>query len=179
MGSAAGWLTHILVWLVILAVTATLMVSVLIPRITGATPYTILTGSMKPSMPPGTMVVVRPRPFEAIGVGEVITYQLESGNSTVVTHRVTSVGINGARKRTLQTQGDANQVPDTQPVQPVQVKGVVWYSVPHLGRVTNLISGAQRQIVIYGVVALLLLYSAGMFAIELRGRRRKRVVRDG
>ncbi len=47
-----GWLGQLLAWLAILGVVAILLVAVLVPRLGGATPYTILTGSMKPDYPP-------------------------------------------------------------------------------------------------------------------------------
>ena len=49
-----------LAWLVILGAVAVLLVAVVVPRVAGATPYTVLTGSMAPAYPPGTLVVVRP-----------------------------------------------------------------------------------------------------------------------
>ena len=82
-------------WLFILATLSILAVAVLLPRIGGATPYTVLTSSMEPDLPPGTLVVVKPTPAEQIGVGSVITYQLNSGKSSVVTHRVVSQTIDG------------------------------------------------------------------------------------
>ncbi len=70
------------------------------PRLGGATPYTVLTSSMEPEYPPGTLVVVRPVPIEEIGIGDVITYQLESGEPTVVTHRVVGLSTTlGASSR--------------------------------------------------------------------------------
>ncbi len=35
-------------------------VVVVVPKVGGATAYTVLTGSMRPTMPPGTLVVVKP-----------------------------------------------------------------------------------------------------------------------
>jgi predicted ribosomally synthesized peptide with SipW-like signal peptide len=50
------WLGRLVAGLVILAAVAALVVTVLVPRLTGATPYTIRTGSMTPALPPGTLV---------------------------------------------------------------------------------------------------------------------------
>ena len=86
-----GWLGQLLAWMVILAVTTMLVATVGVPRATGATPYGVLTGSMRPELPPGSLVIVRPTAAADIGVGDVITYQLESGRPEVVTHRVVAV----------------------------------------------------------------------------------------
>lgn len=174
LGRVATWLGHLLSWVVVLGVAAIVTVAVVVPRIGGATPYTVLTGSMRPTMPPGTMVVVRPKPVDEIRVGDVVTYQLHSGEPAVVTHRVVAVGIDGAGHRTFRTQGDANDAPDAAWVRAVQVKGVRWYAVPHLGRVSNLLNGAERRAVLAIVVSALLAYAAFMFGSDVRDRRRRR-----
>lgn len=165
-----GWLGRVLAWLVILGICAVLLVAVLIPRFAGATPYAVLTGSMSPDMPPGTLVVVKPIDPMQIGVGDVITYQLESGVPTVVTHRVVAQGLNAEGQPVFQTQGDANDDPDRLWVMPVQVRGVKWYSVPYLGRVNNALNGSERQMAVYVVAALLLGYAAYLFVSAARDR---------
>ena len=77
--SILGWTGQVLAWFVIAGVLVLLTLAVLVPRVGGATPYTILTGSMEPGLPPGTLVVVKPVPADRIAIGSVITYQLDSG----------------------------------------------------------------------------------------------------
>jgi signal peptidase len=164
---------EVVAWLVILVVAAVLAVAVVVPRVAGATPYTVLTGSMQPHYPPGTLVVVKPVPVERIGVGSVITYQLRSGEPTVVTHRVVAVASSVNGERVLQTKGDANAVPDQTWVRPVQVRGELWYALPYLGYATNLLTANQRQAVLVAVVAVLLGYATVMFAGAFRDRTHK------
>jgi signal peptidase len=165
-------LRQVAAWSVILLATAVLAIAVLVPRMAGATPYVILTGSMEPQMPPGTLVVVRSVDPGAITTGSVITYQLESGNPTVVTHRVRSVGLDAAGEWRFVTQGDANNDPDPRQVMPVQIKGERWYYVPYLGYVTSVTTGQQHQIALVVVVVGLLGYAAAMFLAAVRDRRR-------
>lgn len=168
-----GWIIQVFAWLVILSVAIAVTVAVLIPRISGATPYTILTGSMQPSIPPGTLVVMKPVPVEEIGLGTVVTYQLKSGEPTVVTRRVVSTGMNGKGERVFRTQGDANNAADAKPVRPVQIKGALWYKVPYLGYVNKYITGKERHITMIIVVSGLLLYAAFMFTSAMRDRVKK------
>jgi signal peptidase len=165
---------RVLTWAVILSAVAALMVAVLVPRLAGATPYSVLTGSMRPDLGPGTLVVVRPTPFEELQIGDVITYQLESGKPTVVTHRVVGIGIDVEGEQVLQTQGDDNESLDPQPVHEVQVKGELWYSVPLLGHLQQTFSGQDRQRAVYVVATLLLGYAAMAWGGALRDRRRTR-----
>jgi signal peptidase I len=173
--STLAWGGQLFAWLTILGLSAVIAVSVLVPRVAGATPYTILTGSMRPQMPPGTMVVVKPVSADRVRVGDVVTYQLKSGEPAVVTHRVVAVGVDGTGKRIFRTQGDANDIADEAWVRPVQIKGVRWYDVPYVGRFNSLVTGSQRQVVLVAVVGFLLGYATYMFASDIRERRTRRI----
>ena len=168
---ALSWSGQVLAWMVLLAAAALATAGVLLPRVAGATPYSVLTGSMSPSLPTGTLVVTRPVAIEDVLVGDVITYQLQSGEDTVVTHRVlaTRFGCDGALE--LLTQGDANPVADSAPVREVQLRGRVWYAVPHLGRATAILTGSQKQTAIYVLGSGLALYSAASFVGAAKDRR--------
>lgn len=155
-------------------VVVVLGISVILPALGGGTAYTILTGSMEPGMPPGTVVVVRPTPVDQIRTGDVVTYQIDSGEPTVATHRVIAVQTSLDGKIQLITQGDANNAPDPNPVLPVQVKGVRWYSVPFVGLPALAVDGNIRQVVVMGAVVLLFGYAAMSFGGALRDRRHAR-----
>ncbi|MEI2810710.1 MAG: signal peptidase I [Nocardioides sp.] len=169
-GGAFRWLGLCLAWTVIVSALAAITAAVLIPRIGGATPYTVLTGSMQPNYPPGTLVVVKPVAAEDIGVGSVITYQLKSGEPAVVTHRVVTV-TQADGQPAFQTQGDANNAVDPDWVAPVQIRGKLWYAVPYLGYLNTMIEPSQRQQAGYVVAGLLVAYAASMFAGAARDRR--------
>lgn len=174
VGLRGGMIARVLSWAIILVVAAAIAATVLIPRLVGAIPYTVLSGSMSPTYPPGTLVVVKPVKVEEVSIGEVVTYQLSSGREAVATHRVVGLANDLRGERLLTTQGDANEVPDPEPVREVQVKGKVWYSVPYLGHVNSIVSGRQRQIIMYVVITALLVYAAYMFAGAVRDKRSDR-----
>lgn len=166
-----GRVTQVVSWVIICSTVSVLLVSVLVPRLAGATPFTILTGSMRPGMPPGTLVVVKPTAVAEISVGDVITYQLTSGEPTVVTHRVVAKGFDLSGNITLTTKGDANDAEDEKLVVPAQVRGVRWYSIPHLGRAVNVVKSSQRDVVGVVVAGLLAGYAGLMFVGSIRDRR--------
>lgn len=169
-----GFIGQVAAWLVILALAAVLAVAVLVPRLGDATPYTVLTGSMEPTYPPGTLVVVKSVDPEEIHAGEVVTFQLESGESAVATHRVVEVSHELDGDVLFRTKGDANDAVDAEPVRPAQLKGRVWYSVPYLGHANDVLTGSQRQIAVYAAASLLMGYAAFMFTGSLRERSRSR-----
>lgn len=147
---------------------------IVIPAIAGATPMTILTQSMEPTYPPGTLVIVQPIETEKIRIGDAITYQLESGKPEVVTHRVIAISTSEGEK-SFTTKGDNNAVADPKPVLPVQVRGHVWYSVPYIGYLNMLVNGDARGWVIPVIAVGLFAYAGYMFASGVSSSiRRKR-----
>jgi len=165
----------------LLIVAALAVLLIVLPKATGSTPLTVLTGSMEPGLPPGTLLVVRPTPVEQVQVGDVVTYQIASGRPEVITHRVT--GIESAADGDLRfvLQGDANDEPDPEPVRPEQVRGVLWYSVPLVGWVNQAVAGEARTWIVPLLAAGLLAYAAYMIVsgvLDAR-RRRRRSARHG
>lgn len=66
-----------------LAVLAGLLI---IPKLMGYEEMAVLTGSMEPKYPVGTLIFVKEADPNTLEVGDVITYHLDS--NTVVTHRI-------------------------------------------------------------------------------------------
>lgn len=168
------FLVTVVSWTALLGALVVLIVAVVVPRLAGATPYTVLTGSMEPTYPPGTLVVVRPVDTSAIRPGDVVTIQLRSGEPEVVTHRVVGVLVGRDGSPRWRTQGDANDVADQDLRIAEQVRGRVWYSVPHLGRASNVLSGSTRNTLTLVMAGALAVYALAMFTSAIADRRRRR-----
>ena len=129
---------------------------VVIPMATGSQTYSVLTSSMAPKYAPGTFLVVKPVPFDELNVGDIITYQIESGAPAVITHRITSVSAEQSGEIVFTTKGDNNSVEDAQPVREIQVKGELLYAVPFVGFVANGLGNSDRGAMAqWGAVALM------------------------
>jgi signal peptidase len=147
---------------------------VALPMLTKSTPYTVLTSSMNPSYPAGTLVIVKPSDVQQIHIGDVITYQIKSNDPAVITHRVIQI-IEPAKagdQVSFITKGDANSLPDPV-VKPVQVRGVVWYAIPYIGWINNVINGGMRNVLVPIIAGGLFLYAGFMGASTVIDRRRK------
>lgn len=166
---AAGALLNGLSLGVLLIVLALGALTIALPAAVGGMPLSVLTGSMRPTLPPGTLVVVKPVPVEDIGVGDVITFQITSGAPAVATHRVIARSIDsGSGETRFTTQGDANTTPDPEQVRPVQVRGKVWYAVPYLGWVNQAVDAQTRSWAIPVLAGALFVYAAWAFGTGLR-----------
>jgi signal peptidase len=148
---------------------------IVVPAATGSTPYTILTTSMEPTYPPGTLIVVKPTDPQSINVGDVVTYQVKSNEPEVITHRVVQIVHSSDPDAELRfvTKGDNNGAADGE-IRAVQVRGVVWYAVPWIGYINNLVNGDARAVVIPLVATALFLYAGWMIISSVIQRRRRR-----
>jgi signal peptidase I len=88
------------------------------------------TGSMAPTIPAGSLAVVREVPVSEVRVGDVVTVEREG--KLPVTHRVTSVRLEGG-SGVLTMKGDANPVEDPAPYTVSTVRTVLW-SAPGLAQ---------------------------------------------
>lgn len=71
----------------------------------------VLTGSMRPGIQPGDLVVVVPEPTSAVRAGQVLDFHPPGEGGASVTHRVVSVS-RSRRGTFIRTKGDANNVAD-------------------------------------------------------------------
>ena len=166
----------------LLAVVALALILIVVPKIAGATPLTVLTASMEPRYPPGTLIYVLPVKSADIRLGDVITYQIESGKPAVISHRVIAINSPANGKRTFILKGDNNSMPDQAAVLPVQVRGRLWYSVPLLGWVNSALNGSKRSWIVDAVAAALFAYAGYMIIsgiVAASRKRRKKSTADG
>ncbi|MGP6204992.1 signal peptidase I [Microbacterium sp.] len=147
-------------------------VVVVVPAVFGATAYTITGRSMEPALPVGTLIVTRPVDPAEIRTGDIITFQLESGQAEVATHRVIGAQSTADGTAAFVTRGDANDVADSTPVIADQIRGRLWYSVPLVGWVNYVLTGPVRAVMLPLAVAALCGYAVWMFYGAFRDRRR-------
>ena len=140
------WVKNILSWTLLAAAVALLAALVVVPRLTGSTAYTVLTGSMQPTYPPGTLIVVKPTPGDQLKSGDVITFQPESGNPSVTTHRIVSIVYDASGNRRFITKGDANNTSDEVQLVQEQIRGRLLYSVPYVGHINRVLNASSRSI---------------------------------
>lgn len=154
-------LTTVLVALVVLA--AILLAGV---RLIGFQVFTVLSGSMEPTYPTGSLLYVKAVDTQTLQEGDVITFLLDE--DTVATHRIVEVlpdeqDVSVIRYR---TKGDANNAPDGVPVHYRNIIGSPVFSIPGLGYVANAIQkppGTYIAIVV-GALLMLLVFLPDLFS---------------
>ncbi|WP_431837690.1 signal peptidase I [Cellulomonas sp. Y8] len=146
--------------------TISIVVSVLC-LLLGIRPAVVISGSMEPGIPVGSLTVSRTVPAEQVQVGDVVTVPRVNADG-LVTHRVVSTApADDGRSTVLELQGDANRDPDLLPYVVTEV-GHVLTTVPGVGTLVQLL---QQNVV--AVVAGLLVVTVLVTApVDRLGGRR-------
>jgi signal peptidase len=151
-----GALVSLAASLAVVTLAAVAVALTLVPALVGGHALTVLSPSMVPALPPGSVLVDRPVAADSVRVGDVITYATTdevSGVPILITHRVVAIESNSAGP-TFITQGDANNAADDRPVEGAQIRGKVWYHVPYIGVARNFLLAQGAGLILGGVVAL-------------------------
>lgn len=96
-------------------------------NLTNVCSYTVLTGSMRPEINPGDVIIVKKINIEDVNSGDIITFNKDS---EVITHRAIEAKDNG-----IVTKGDNNNVLDSGQVTSTSLIGRVILIVPKIGYV--------------------------------------------
>lgn len=104
----------------------------LIPQF-GIKALTVLTGSMRPEIQPGTIVLVHKVAPTSLRVGQVITYINPADPKETITHRIVALTNNHGLVG-VTTKGDANTTVDRE-FAAGRVVGTEFFAIPFLGRI--------------------------------------------
>ena len=151
---------HVLASIVMYAVIALVLLLTLGPRFLPFQTFYIRTGSMRPGLPVGSLVVSTRQPAANLRVGDVITFNRPGVPGDVVTHRIAAIESSPTGP-VFVTKGDANGVPDSWRV---NATGDGWkyaFSVPYVGYAVGYLQsglagiGARGALIILGTVLAL------------------------
>lgn len=167
----------IVVGVALAVVVAVVAAVVIVPRVLGWVPLTILSGSMEPTIPVGSQVIVEPLLTEAevsdLQLGDVITFMPNPDDPTLVTHRVVGRTLVGDGTVELTTQGDANDVADEGVLTSTQIRGLVRYHVPYVGYAATFLGPGEKNLVAAGLAVSLLAYAVWQISVARRARRNR------
>lgn len=119
----------------------------------GIRPLVVISGSMEPTIPVGSVILSRTVPATEVAVGDVVTVE-RPRNLGLITHRVVSTTAHGG-STDLVLRGDANKVDDPEPYTVTTAGEYVWH-IPELGHLAMLLQ-TRGGLIIAGAIALVLL----------------------
>ena len=116
---------------IIIAALISLAAVLIIPILTGHKSMAVLSGSMEPKIPVGSVCYAKAIDVDNLKIGDIVTYRL-SGD-TMVTHRIIKIDSD---KKQITTKGDANDTEDASPVRFDDIVGRINFHIPYLGYVS-------------------------------------------
>jgi len=137
----------------IINVTTTLIIVIglifLVLCAVGITPYVVLSGSMEPKVPTGSLCFINEHvKYESIKTGDVIAFKMSDG--TLVTHRAVDKTEEG-----IITKGDANDANDLVVTTASNYVGKNIGSIPFAGYVVKTIQTTKGKIILGTFVVVL------------------------
>lgn len=141
--SALGTVLLILLVLVCLPLT--------VPRVFGYHIYTVVTGSMEPAIPTGSLVYIKGIPPQEVEEKDVIAFYGAMDGTSIITHRVVS---NSEIMNEFITKGDANETKDMNPIPYDNYIGKVMLSVPYVGGIAQTFTSTYGKIAAAGIIGL-------------------------
>jgi signal peptidase len=162
IGNAVSWVVSILI------IAAALLM--LVPALLGLQRYVIVSGSMEPTIPTGSVVYDEAVPVPELKVGDVITFlpPKEFEFTDPVTHRIVDISPVTAGSKIndeavpsgsvqIHTKGDANEDVDPWAMVPDQPEMArVKFHIPWLGYVYMALSNRWVQLLVIGLPALVI-----------------------
>lgn len=121
-----------------------------VPRVFGYHIYSVISGSMEPAIPIGSLVYIRTMEPEEMQEGDVIAFYGAGDQASIVTHRVVE---NRVVMGEFITKGDANPTEDMNPVPYGNYIGKVVRSIPGAGKIAELFTSPAGKAAAVAVIA--------------------------
>ena len=130
------------VGLIMMLLVVALCLPLALPRLLGFEAYAIISGSMEPQIPVGSLVYAKAMAPEEVEAGDVIVFYGGRAGEAVTTHRVVE---NRNADREFITRGDANAGDDMEARPYESLIGRVEHILPHFGRLSLMMSMASGK----------------------------------
>lgn len=122
----------------------------------------VLSGSMEPTIPTNSLVVIKKLPTSHYQEGDIVSFRPPVKGNVLVTHRLIRIYLNSQGAWVGQTKGDANTNGDPWTINLAAMKGKEIFHLPWAGL---LFKGTRTQ---FGFSVLVLIFYRGMVMRELR-----------
>lgn len=150
----------LLVALVILCLPLTL------PRVLGYHIYTVVSGSMEPAIPVGSLLYIQKARPQDMKTDDIIAFYGGKDSTSIITHRVVE---NRPLMGEFITKGDANAREDVSPISYDDFIGKVRLSVPRAGEAAQVFSSTPGKVTAVCLIGLAVVLQGAAALAERKG----------
>ena len=130
----------------LLLVVIVLLLPLGVPKLFGCQVFNVVSGSMEPTIPVGSMILVRPTDGSEVEEKDIIVFKVNP--ETVITHRVVE---NHVVEGEFVTKGDANDAEDVTTVPYTNLVGRVIRHIPKMGDIMTHITTPLGRVYLLGI----------------------------
>ncbi len=160
---------------ILVALVVLLAIALVGVRLVGIKTYAVVSGSMEPTYPTGSLLYVKSIDVKELKVGDAITFMVDE--DTVATHRIIEIIPDEEDSSVLRfrTQGDANETADGTPVHYKNIIGKPVFAIPYLGYFAHFVQNPPGLYLAIGfaVVLVLLVFLPDMLGDD-EGKNKKK-----
>ena len=128
-----------------------------VPKVIGYQMYTVISGSMEPSIPTGSLVYIKGMEPQDVVDGDVIAFYGGHDSNAIITHRVVK---NRVVMGEFITKGDANDKEDMNPIPYSNFLGRVELSLPVVGGLAQMLTSLEGKIAAATLIGLAVILHA-------------------
>lgn len=160
---------------VLVALVVILAIALVGVRVAGIKTYAVVSGSMEPAYPTGSLLYVKSIDPKDLKVGDAITFMLDE--DTAATHRIIEIIPDDEDSGVIRfrTQGDANDTADGTPVHCKNIIGKPVFAIPYLGYFAYFVQNPPGLYLAIGfaVVLVVLVFLPDFFGDDKKSRDKK------
>ena len=129
-----------------------IVVSPVLPTNMSITSYVIVSDSMYPTIKKGSIALIKKADVSSVSAGDIIAFTSPNNSKDTIVHRL--VTISGDK---YITKGDNNNIEDKWDLNPSNILGKVFLTIPYFGYAAIYIKTAKGFLIFIGVPAMMLL----------------------
>ena len=134
-----------------------------VPRFFGYHIYSVISGSMEPAIPTGSLVYIKTMEPVDMQKDDVIAFYGARDQASIITHRVVE---NRVVMGEFITKGDANKKEDMEPVSYDNFIGKVRLAIPAAGKAAQVFSDTPGKIAAAGLIVLAVFLHGAAWKLE-------------
>ena len=125
-----------------------------VPKVIGVNVYEVVTSSMAPELPVGSVVYVQTCKADEVKVGDIISFYVGTDEENIISHRVVEINVDEQGDFFFITKGDANSDIDSMQVDVKHFVGKVIFKINNISWLVRLFDTSTGIIILIGLIII-------------------------
>lgn len=125
-----------------------------VPKVIGVNVYEVVTSSMAPELPVGSVVYVQACKADEVKVGDIISFYVGTDEENIISHRVVEINVDEQGGFFFITKGDANSDIDSMQVDIKHFVGKVKFKINNISWLVRLFGTSTGIIILMGLIII-------------------------